>query len=106
LCREQGGHGKECEMTIIQIGRKDSQMIPMQFEFDEEMEAFALYALCKDHYREDDLYINMTESEEEDEDLHIGEDEGADEKALLRKLLESGAFINIKGLRGSEPMCY
>lgn len=93
-------------MTIIQIGRKDSQMLPMQFEFDDELAAFALYASCKDHYREDDLYINMTESEEEDEDLHIGKDEGADEKALLRKLLESGAFVDIKGLQGSEPMCY
>lgn len=93
-------------MTIIQIGRKDSKTLPMEFEFDDELAAFALYASCKDHYREDDLYINMTESEEEDEDLHIGEDEGADEKALLRKLLESGAFIDIKGLRGSESMCY
>ena len=93
-------------MTIIQIGRKGSKTLPMEFEFDDELAAFALYASCKDHYREDDLYINMTESEEEDEDLHIGEDEGADEKALLRKLLESGAFINIKGLRGSESVCY
>ena len=93
-------------MTIIQIGRKESQMLPMQFEFDDELAAFALYASCKDHYREDDLYINMTESEEEDEGLHIGEDEGIDEKALLRKLLESGALVDIKRLRGSEPMCY
>jgi hypothetical protein len=94
-------------MTIIQIGRKDSQMLPMEFEFDDELAAFALYASCKDHYREDDLYINMTESEDaENEDLHIGEDEGIDEKALLRKLLESGAFIDIKGVQGSESMCY
>ena len=93
-------------MTIIQIGRKGSQMLPMQFEFDDELAAFALYASCKDHYREDDLYINMTESEEEDEGLHIGEDDGADEKTLLRKLLESGAFVDIERLRGSEPMCY
>ena len=52
-------------MTIIRLGRKGKDY--MEFSFDNEIGAFAFYAGAKDSYREDDLFISMTEEGEEDE---------------------------------------
>ena len=58
-------------MTIVSIGRQDSKNC-MNFAFEDEIMAFGFYALAKDHYREDDLCICMTEEgSEEDEEIEI-----------------------------------
>lgn len=52
-------------MTVVRIGSKRNKF-PLEFAFDEEMDAFNFYARAKDHYREDDLIITMTEEGEEE----------------------------------------
>lgn len=50
-------------MTIVRVGRKDG--LCMEFEFDYDMDAFNFYVDAKEHYREDDLEIEMTNEEGE-----------------------------------------
>lgn len=49
--------------TIIRIGSKKNPF-PLEFKFDDGMDAFQFYADARDHYREDDLIITMTEEGE------------------------------------------
>ena len=51
-------------MTIVRFGKKGSKEC-MEFSFDEPMDAFTFYTEAIDHYREDDLSIDMTEEEKE-----------------------------------------
>lgn len=69
-------------MTLVQISRLREPTF-MEFAFEEETEAFAFYALAKDHYREDDLCICMTEEELPKVD------------SLLDNLLEKGIAIRL-----------
>lgn len=102
----RAGMRKERTMTVIRMGRKESNEF-LEFAFDNEFEAYVFYSSTVDHYREDDLFISMTEeSEEDDEDLHFGADEGVDEEALLRELLNSGTFIDFKRTRSDKSMLY
>ena len=55
-------------MTVIRMGKRNSAE-PLQFSFDNPMDAFTLYAIVKDSYREDDLVIEMTEEGEDDEQI-------------------------------------
>lgn len=55
-------------MTVIRMGKQNSDN-PMEFAFDNPMDAFTLYAIVKDSYREDDLVIEMTEEGEDDEQI-------------------------------------
>ena len=52
-------------MTVIRIGRKDSKEWPMEFSFQNAMDAFVFYSQASDSYREDDMEITMTEEGEE-----------------------------------------
>ena len=55
-------------MTVIRMART-SDAKPMEFAFDSAMDAFTLYAMVKESYREDDLVIEMTEEGEHDEQI-------------------------------------
>ena len=52
-------------MTVVTIGRKDGKDFPLQFAFENSMDAFVMYSQAKDTYREDDLVIEMTEEGDE-----------------------------------------
>lgn len=54
------------KMTVVRIGNKKNAF-PLEFEFDAEMDAFNFYSEAKDHYREDDFIITMTEEGENDD---------------------------------------
>lgn len=56
------------KMTVVRIGNKKNAF-PLEFEFDEEMDAFNFYSEAKDHYRENDFIITMTEEKEGEEDV-------------------------------------
>jgi len=91
-------------VTIIRIGRKGSNDY-MEFAFESEFEAYTFYSTAINHYREDDFFISMAE-ENNDEDLHIRTDEGANEESLFSKLLERGILIKLDGTSAGEPMPY
>jgi hypothetical protein len=55
------------KMTVVRIGNKKNPF-PLEFEFDEEMDAFNFYSEAKDHYRENDFIIAMTEEKEEEKE--------------------------------------
>ena len=52
-------------MTVVRIGNKANKY-PLEFAFEHEMDAFNFYTEAKDHYREDDFIITMTEEGEEE----------------------------------------
>ena len=51
------------KMTTVTIGRNGSKEC-MEFAFDDPMGAYIFYTSVCDHYREDDLAIEMTEEKE------------------------------------------
>ena len=59
--------------TVVRIARKGNAGL-MEFEFESGMDAFVFYSAAKDSYREDDLFINMTE--EEQSSIHVDEERG------------------------------
>lgn len=54
-------------MTVVRMGRKESKDFPMEFTLPDWMTGNIFINLCKDSYREDDLYIEMVEEGEVDE---------------------------------------
>ena len=59
-------------MTIVRMGRQDSNEPPMEFELPDFMTGCMFMGFIKDTYREDDLLIDMPE--EGDCDGHISEE--------------------------------
>ena len=59
--------------TVVRIARKGNAGL-MEFEFNNGMDAFVFYSAAKDAYREDDLFINMTE--EDTMTIHVNEKDG------------------------------
>lgn len=48
-------------MTVVRIGRKDGNDMPMEFELPDFMTGCMFMGFMKDTYREDDLLIDMPE---------------------------------------------
>ena len=57
-------------MSVVRIGRKNSNDPPMEFELPDFMTGCMFMGLIKDSYREDDLVIDMPEEGEYDEALN------------------------------------
>lgn len=76
-------------MTIVRVGKKNSDEC-MEFEFDYGLSAFTFYSMAVDHYREDDICICMVEEEDDEESVHIRENEWLDKDPILQEILGSG----------------
>ena len=51
-------------MSVVRIGRQNSNEPPMEFELPDFMTGCMFMGLIKDSYREDDLLIDMAEEGE------------------------------------------
>ena len=48
-------------MTVVRMGRTSSNEPPMEFEFPDFMTGCMFMGMIRDHYREDDLIMDMPE---------------------------------------------